>query len=371
MRIGLVIYGSLGNLSGGYLYDRRLVAELEAHGDQVKIVSLPWRSYLQSLGDNFSSRLQSRLQRLDVDLLLQDELNHPSLAWLNARLKPVIPYPVVSIVHHLRSCEDRPARQNWLYTRVEDRYLNSVDGFIFNSHTTRGVVESRLTAANASRVRWAVVYPGGDQYSPHITDDAIYARALEPGPLRLLFVGNVISRKGLHTLLSALREIPWNQWELRVAGRLDADERYSRHIRKIVALEGLVESVRFLDHLTPEQLAFQMAECQVLVVPSTYEGFGIAYLEGMGFGLPPIATTSGAAGEFITHNENGILIPPKDKHALANPIRRLVHDRDFLARLSLAAHARYLTHPTWQESMTGAVHFLHSLAGQPLPKTVS
>lgn len=366
MRIGLVIYGSLENLSGGYLYDRKLVAALEAHGDQVKLVSLPWRSYVQHLGDNRSAHLQARLQRLDVDLLLQDELNHPSLAWLNSRIKASVSYPLVSIVHHLRSSEDHPAWQNRLYTQVEDRYLNSVDGFIFNSHTTQQVVESRLSPENASRVRWMVAYPGGDQYSPRITDREISARALESGPLRLLFVGNVISRKGLHTLLSALRGIPWNQWELRVAGRLDVDERYARSIRTIVALEGLVESVRFLDRLTPEQLAAQMMECQVLVVPSTYEGFGIAYLEGMGFGMPPIATTSGAAGEFVIHHENGILVPPKDKTALANAIRILIHDRNHLVQLSLAARARYLAHPTWSESMTSVVHFLHSFAGQPI-----
>lgn len=371
MRIGLVIYGSLENLSGGYLYDRKLVAALEAHGDQVRLVSLPWRSYLQHLADNQSAHLQARLRRLDVDLLLQDELNHPSLTWMNTRIKNTITYPLVSIVHHLRSSEDRPAWQNRLFAWVEDRYLNSVDGFIYNSHTTQQVVESRLSAANASRVRWMVAYPGGDQFSPQITDQAIHSRALESGPLRLLFVGNVIHRKGLHTLLSALREIPWNQWELRVAGRLDVDERYARAIRKIVALEGLVESVRFLDHLTPAQLAAQMMECQVLAVPSTYEGFGIAYLEGMGFGMPPIATTSGAAGEFIIHHENGILVPPKDKTALANAIRILIHDRNHLAQLSLAARACYLAHPTWSESMTSVVHFIHSFAGQPVSRVES
>lgn len=371
MRVGLVIYGNLENLSGGYLYDRKLVEQLHAHGDQVKVISLPWRNYLQHLGDNFSQRLLVRLQRLEVDLLLQDELNHPSLAWLNARLKKVAPYPIVSIVHHLRSSEDRPAWQNRLYQQVEDRYLNSVDGFIFNSQTTRQVVESRLTRESLRQVRWTVAFPGGDQYSPQISEKAIRDRAFETGPLRLLFVGNVIPRKGLHILLGALRQIPWDQWELRVAGRLDVDEHYARSIRKLVAMEGLVESVRFLDRLTTEQLAAQMAECQALVVPSTYEGFGIAYLEGMGFGLPAIATTAGAAGEFISEDENGYLMPPKDKYALAKPIRKLIQNREHLAKLSLAARARYLAHPTWQESMTGAVHFLHSLAGQPLPKSAS
>ena len=52
MRIGLVIYGSLDTISGGYLYDRKLVEFLLHHGDQVEIISLPWRDYTRHLMDN-------------------------------------------------------------------------------------------------------------------------------------------------------------------------------------------------------------------------------------------------------------------------------------------------------------------------------
>ena len=52
MKIGLIIYGSLDTLSGGYLYDRMLVRELRRAGHQVEIISLPWRSYPAHLADN-------------------------------------------------------------------------------------------------------------------------------------------------------------------------------------------------------------------------------------------------------------------------------------------------------------------------------
>ena len=57
MRIGLVIYGSLDTLSGGYLYDRKLVEYLRAQGDTVEVISLPWRNYAAHLTDNFHFRL--------------------------------------------------------------------------------------------------------------------------------------------------------------------------------------------------------------------------------------------------------------------------------------------------------------------------
>ena len=129
MRIGLLIYGPLETLSGGYLYDRKLVDYLLRQGDQVEVISLPWRNYLRHLGDNLSRSLLRDLEQQRLDILLQDELNHPSLFYLNHRLKRRTSYPVISIVHHLLSSEDRPAWQNRLYEFIERRYLSSVDGF--------------------------------------------------------------------------------------------------------------------------------------------------------------------------------------------------------------------------------------------------
>ncbi|RLT38585.1 MAG: glycosyltransferase family 1 protein, partial [Chloroflexi bacterium] len=147
MRIGLVIYGSLDTLSGGYLYDRKLVEYLRASGDSVEIISLPWRSYPRHLLDNFNPVWRRRLAELDVDVLLQDELNHPSLAWANRALANA-PFPVVSIVHHLRASEEHPVWRLPFYRWVEGRYLASIDGFVFNSRTTQNAVRSLLQKRN-------------------------------------------------------------------------------------------------------------------------------------------------------------------------------------------------------------------------------
>ena len=78
MKIGLIIYGSIDTLSGGYMYDRMMVEYLRAQGDTVEIISLPWRNYAAHLTDNFSFKLLPNL-----DILIQDELNHPSLIGAN------------------------------------------------------------------------------------------------------------------------------------------------------------------------------------------------------------------------------------------------------------------------------------------------
>ncbi len=200
MRVGLLIYGSLETISGGYLYDRMLVEFLRAQGDYVEIISLPWRNYPRHLLDNFSRSLLKKCLKLEIDVLIQDELNHPSLAWLNNKLQQV-PFPIISLVHHLRCDELRPIWQNTFYRQVERCYLDSVDGFIFNSQTTKNSV------AQVSPIKdrpWIIATPAGDRFDPEIEAAKIIARAQQPDPLRLIFLGNLIPRKGLHILVETL-----------------------------------------------------------------------------------------------------------------------------------------------------------------------
>jgi glycosyltransferase involved in cell wall biosynthesis len=361
MHLGLVIYGSLNTVSGGYLYDRMLVKHLREAGDTVEIVSLPWRRYAHHLADNFSAALNARLRARRWDALLQDELNHPSLFWLNRTLRGRC--LILTVVHHLRACELRPAWQNVFYCWIESRYLASVDGFIFNSETTRAAVEALV----GDRRPGIVAPPGGDHLAPSLALDHTRARALQPGPLRLLFVGNVIPRKGLHTLLSALTRLPKSNWELVIVGSQTADPAYAQSIHRRIKRDGLAANVTLCGASADSGLAAEYERAHVLVVPSSYEGFGIVYLEGMAFGLPCIGTTAGAAGEIITDGENGFLVPPGDASALAARIGALAQDRQRLSEMSLAARERYGRHPGWGASAEKIREFIGRVraAGRP------
>lgn len=346
MHIGLVVYGSLDNQSGGYLYDRMLVEYLRAVGDRVEVISLPERDYLGHLGDNLSPSLSHRLGNLEVDILLQDELNHPSLFILNYSLRRKISFPIVSIVHHLRSSESHPLWVNHFYRWIESRYLNSVDGFIFNSQTTRHTVQELLL----HEAPWIVAYPSGDRFEAGLTREMIIARAKRRDPLHLLFLGNLIPRKGLDQLLAALSSIPDGDWTLNVVGNLDMDPAYVNNVKQILSESDFEDRVTFSGFLEIDDLQRVISESHVLVLPSEYEGFGIAYLEGMGFGLPAIATTGGGAVEIISHGEDGFLVPPGDKNQLVYYLCQLMDDRQLLAKMSVAARQRYLKHPSWEET---------------------
>ena len=359
MRIGLIIYNSLDTVSGGYLYDRKLVEHLRKCGDEVEIISLPYSNYATHLAHNLqphSASLRGQVSLIpnrSFDILLQDELNHPSLFLLNRFIKGR--YPILSIVHHLRISEQHPEWQSVFYRVIERAYLDSVDGFIFNSEATRKVVLSVVGARHASPLQYVVAYPSGDRFNVNITPDQVRARAVLT-PFKILFVGNLIRRKGLHTLLDALKNVN-GDWELVIVGNGNIDRSYAETIQR-----RLTPQIKLLGSLNDAQLADQFAISHLLVVPSQYEGFGIVYLEGMGFGLPAIASASGGASEIITHGENGFLIEPNDAASLTHHLQSLIFNHQLLIEMSLNALERFKKHPTWEASMGRVREFLKRIA---------
>lgn len=348
MRVGLLIYGRLSQRSGGYLYDRMLVQHLRQRGHRVQVVSLSWRGYWRHLTDNFSKPLLQKLARLNVDVLIQDELNHPSLFLLNGRLRQHVSYPIVSIIHLLRSTERHPALIAWFYRWVERRYLNSVDALIFNSRDSRKLVETQI----AGRKPCVVATPGGDRLHPRITAAQVRSRA-QQRPLQLLFLGNLIQRKAPELLLAAAQPLG-GRVHIHFAGRIDMEPKTVRRVRAMA--KGMPVTIhRYIDGT---RLSTLMSRCHVMALPSSYEGFGIAYLEAMGFGLPGIGTRSGAAGEIIRHGENGFLIEPGNEEQLTKILKRLDTDRKLLVRMSLHALSSYKRHAFWRQSMERIETFL-------------
>ncbi len=357
MDIGLIIYGDLETLTGGYLYDRRLVNYLRARGDRVEVLSLPWRDYGRHLADNLSRHLLRRLQEAKFDVLIQDELNHPSLFLLNLWLKSRVRYPIVTLVHLLRSSESRPTWLKRLYGAVEGKYLKTVDGAIFNSNTTRATVKQLI----GRDIPGVVAYPGRDHLHYEVSLEGVTERARQPGPLRVIFLANVVPGKGLNTVIEALSQLAAGSWRLTAVGSLTRDSGHAQNIRNQILRAGLSDYVDLVGEVPNDEIPGHLVRNHVLVVPSHYEALGIAYLEAMGCGLPVIATTAGGAHEIVSHGEVGFLTSPGDANMLARYLRQIEEDRERLLKMSLAAYKHIGMHPTWDQSFGRIRDFLKSL----------
>jgi glycosyltransferase involved in cell wall biosynthesis len=345
MKVGLVIYGPLATTSGGYLYDRMLVEHLRSRGEQVEVISLESVSLWRGLVGGPSYDLSS-----EYDVLLQDELCHPSLLRFNRRAHQ---QPIVSIVHNLHA--DLSGWASPLYRPFERLYLGSVDAFIFNSEATRTSV-TKLVGSDRPEL---VATPGGDRLG-QMTEDAITARAFQRGPLRLIFLGNVVRSKGLGTILEALGSFREGSFRLDVVGSYDVEPRYATAMRRRAGRFG--SSVQFHGILDGTALSRILSQAHALVLPSNYEGFGIAYLEGMAHGLVAVGTTAGAVPDLVSDGVDGFLIHPRDSRELRDRLLRLAYDRRLVCRMGISALEKYRSMPAWKTSMERIRRFLLSLS---------
>ena len=157
--------------------------------------------------------------------------------------------------------------------------------------------------------------------------------------------------------------MPLGSWRLTAAGSLSADPAYARRIRGLVRARGLEGQVSFPDHLEDDALADALREHHVLAVPSTYEGFGIVYLEAMAFGVVPIASRAGGGAEIVEHGTSGYLVTPESPKEIAAALAELEADRGKLVAMALAARRRFDAFPGWEHSMAAAVSWLHAVRG--------
>ncbi len=355
MKIGFAIYDHLENYSGSSLYMRKLVEYFHTQEDQVTMVNMPVQNYFFKLSDDYVNSFLNQFYDYDFDFLILDELIHPSLEWMNRRLIKPTPYPVVSMIHQLRTSEPHPKYLKWIYRQIEKKYIFSVDGFIFNSQATKNAVE----AVAGKKLKGVVAFPSGDRLPHQLGVHQIVQRAHQE-VFKMIFVGSIIPRKGLHILVTALAKMNNKSWFLNIVGNMRLDPDYVQEIMRFVERHGLTQHIKFHGKLSDEMLEAMLNESHVLAVPSSYEGFGIVYLEAMGFGVVPIGTKAGGAREIIFSGQDGYLISVDQVEDLAEKLDALISDRNRLAAMGVASFHKYKQYPTWTETCAAIRNFLET-----------
>ncbi|QZY00793.1 glycosyltransferase family 4 protein [Halobaculum rubrum] len=351
LAVALVVPGDPATTSGGFRYDRRLVAGLRATGATVRVFSVPWRRYPLAVLDapGLATGVPDRLR--DADVVVVDELAHASTWGLVRRLRRG-GTPVVALVHHLRRAEgDRLAP---VAARLERLFLAGSSAAVCVSDPTERDVRSLVDG-----IRTHVAPPPADQFDPAVVPADVDRRARED-PFRIVSLGSLVPRKGHPTLLRAVAGADAD-WRLAVVGP-EPDPGHAREVRAIAADLGVADCVSFRGKLSTADLAAVLRESHVLAVPSEHEGFGMAYLEGMGFGLPAIASAAGGASSIVTEGENGFLVDPGDVGGVREALSALTGDRDRLARMGTAALRRFDAHPDWADTVAGVRDFLAEVA---------
>jgi glycosyltransferase involved in cell wall biosynthesis len=149
----------------------------------------------------------------------------------------------------------------------------------------------------------------------------------QPGPkLRVLWLGQVILRKGIPYLLEAARRLAGEPIEFCIAGSIRISPE---------AVVSAPPNVRFLGPVSRSLVSEFYADADVFVLPTLSDGFAITQLEAMAHGLPVIATPR--CGEVVVPGRNGLIVPPADSEALAQALAALTADRQTVASMSREA----------------------------------
>lgn len=147
------------------------------------------------------------------------------------------------------------------------------------------------------------------------------------------FVGRIIRRKGLQYLIEAapaiLRQVPNAKFVI------VGDGPYCRELRARVVRVGLTESFNFLGYQA-EPARFY-GGFDVMVVPSTFEPFGLTNIEAMAMGRPVVGSDVGGIAEIIENEVSGFLVPPRDSRMLAEKITQLLLDPQLAAGIGSQA----------------------------------
>jgi glycosyltransferase involved in cell wall biosynthesis len=338
--------GDLATPTGGYAYDRRIIAELSTLG---------WRMEVVNLGDGFPYPAADTRATACARLVALPP-GHPVV--IDGLAFGVLPeaaealrasHPLVALVHHPLAFESGLSAADSACLRASERSaLVCARHVVATSATVARLLVDNYGVASG---RVSVVEPGTDRVCPPPRDCK--------GAVNLLAVGSVIPRKGYDVLVAALARLRHLPWRLVIAGDCGRSPQTSRRLRADIMRLGLADRITLLGAVAAEQVAPLYVSADLFVLPSRFEGYGMAYTEAIAHGVPVIGTTAGAIPQTVPADA-GVLVAPDDVEALATTLQRLIASPD--ERERLAAGARAAKFPSWSEQAARFARVLESLA---------
>lgn len=338
-----VIPGDLQTPSGGYKYDRRLIQGLRERGLQVAYIPLKGRfpdADAQTLVDAatcFAALPSDALVLVDglaygvMDSIAQEQ---------SQRLR------LIALCHHPLSLESGLSAQRVaaLY-KSEKAALKAARAIIVTSQNTANTLTAEFDIEPQAIT---VAMPG--------TDPQSYAHCNNDIPV-LLSIASLTRRKAHDVLLAAFTQLRHLPWRARWVGSADFDQPWSAHLREQcqhLGLQARIEFVGEVEDTGPEYLA-----ADAFVLPSRYEGYGMAFAEALSFGLPIVAARSAAVPSVVPPSA-GLLVPPDDSKALAVALESIL-DTSTRQRFRAAAQAAARDLPRWSDTAAKVAELIKGL----------
>lgn len=312
MRIAFFVPGRLATISGGYGYDREIIAGLRALGHQVDVLELAGSHPLPD--DAAHEAAAAAWAGMAADAIpVIDGLGLPAFAPLAEAL---VVRGAVGLIHHPTALEaGRTEAARTALKAIEGRLFPLLRRVIVTSTTTGARVSAEF-GADAASVR--VVVPG--------TAPAPRSAGSGGPGSEILAVGGLIPRKGHDTLIRALAKLFDLDWHLTIAGG-SLEGVHAHGLRALVDELNVARRVTFAGEVVEGALDALWARADIFALATQYEGYGMAIAEALKRGLPVAVTKGGAAADLLTA-ECGVICEVDDVVSLSKALRRLIFDQD-------------------------------------------
>ena len=344
-RFAFAVPGDLSTPTGGYAYDRRMIAELGNLGWQIDIVDLGQGFPFPS--DTTRKMAHERLLAIPADRVVVVDGLALGVLPKSARVLNRL----LALVHHPLAVESGISKKQAEGLHAsEQAALSAARHIVVTSAATAQQLSSHY-AVPADRI--TVVRPGTDPVHP--------APRSADNTVRLLSVGAVVPRKGYDVLIAALATLPDLHWSLTIAGDCTRNPKATAQLKGDIERLGLSNRVAVLGAVSARRLGELYAEADIFALASRFEGYGMAYAEAIAHGVPVVGTNAGAIPGTVPADA-GLLVAPDDATAFASALRRLIGNTDERRRFADAARSAASQLPTWPES---AKLFAHALEAVP------
>jgi glycosyltransferase involved in cell wall biosynthesis len=346
--VAFAIPGDLRTPTGGYIYDREVLARLPQQEMRVRHVPLPAGFPFPTAEDlRLTATLLGEVPKGDI--LLVDGLAYGALpSDLISRLQNRI----VALVHHPLGHEPglSAAAKNALLVS-ERRALAFCHAVIVTSATTGRLLE-RDFAVPPHRI--TVANPG--------TRAAPRARGTGR-PVCLLAVGAVVPRKAYDVLIQALSGLKALDWSLTIVGATDRSPDTVATVRDLALKGGIADRLILTGAVDDAVLQREYDVADLFVMPSLFEGYGMVLGEAMARGLPILCTTGGAAAETVP-DAAGLKVRPGDINGFRKGLQAMIENPLARSAFAEASYSHGLTLPRWTDTAITIAGVLSSVANQ-------
>lgn len=334
--IVFAVPGDLNQLTGGYIFDRRVVEGLRERGRRVDVVELQGR--FPEADSQAREAARALLGALSPDeTLVIDGLALPAF---ESALLSRVDASVIGFVHHPLSLETGLRdEQVTHYERLEAELWQALDGIICASPSSaRAVIGAGVYADRVLVASPGVALP---DYPPVRLQQTLLER-----PVRLLCVATLTARKGHRVLIDALSRLAELDWVLDCYGSLERDRETVLAVRRAIDKYGLGPKVSLHGEQPESILDEAWRHADVFVLPSLHEGYGMVLTEAIAHGLPVVSTRAGAIPETVPAAAS-LLVAPGNIEALSAALSRVIEDTHERQRLTEAALAARNTLASW------------------------